>query len=424
MSEFDTEKKPDEVIKKYFGKSDSGSDEEPKEKKSHFYRNFIICIVIISLCLGSVSFGLSAAGLSPKINLGNIFASDEKEAETEAEQENNGLFGSGSEAVPMSYTAESIYEASTNRVNLIKRVKPSVVAISTVSYAQDFFFGTRQVSGSGSGFIFAKDAYNVYIATNNHVVSGAVDLTVSFDENTVIPGKVAATDQNADLAVVTIKTSDLKEAGINNVTVVSFGDSTKVNVGDPVIAIGNALGEGITATAGVVSVISKKINIQGKTLDVIQIDSAINPGNSGGPLFNSKGEVIGITTAKLSSATIEGIGYCIASSAAAPVFKQLAEGNSAPTLGVTVTAVPKEYVSQLGTSAGAYVIDVTKGGNAYMAGIQVGDIITSFNGNAIFGPDQLVENIKQCKSNDVVEITGIRNAQTFKVKTTLYPPKN
>ncbi len=424
MSEFDTNKNPDEVIEKYFGRTDEAPEE--KHKKSHFFRNFIICIIIISLCLGSISFGIFAAGISPNLNLSNIFATSDEKTDEEPTEENQGIFGSDNEATPMAYMAENMYEASTNRVKLIKRVMPSVVAISTVSYAQDFFFGTEQVAGSGSGFIFAKDAGNVYIATNNHVISGAVDITVTFGEDTVnvIPGKVIATDQNSDLAVVAVKTADLKNAGINNVTVVSFGNSDEMSPGDPVVAIGNSLGEGITATAGIISVISKKVNIQGKTLEVIQTDSAINPGNSGGPLFNSKGEVIGITTAKFTSNMTEGIGYSISSSVAAPIFKQLAEGNSTPTLGVSVVAVPKEYVSQVGTSAGAFVVEVTEGGNAYVAGIQEGDVITSFNGNAIFSPDQLVECVRQCKANDTVEISGIRNGKTFNIKATLYPPKN
>ncbi|MCD7904494.1 MAG: trypsin-like peptidase domain-containing protein [Clostridiales bacterium] len=431
MNEFETNENrtPDETINRYFDSSETntGAQEAAPVKKSHYYRNFIICILIFSLCLGSISFGLTASGVVSGIKAEDFVpASTGAEGGDETEDygsEDGGLFDKGEEADAMSMSAESIYEASLNRIAIIKAVKPSVVAISTVAYTQDWFFGTQEVDGSGSGFIFAKDAYNVYIATNNHVISGATDITVSFNEDTPLAGVVVGTDQNADLAVVSVSAADLKAAGINEVVVATFGDSDSVSSGDPVIAIGNALGEGITATSGIVSAISKKINIQGKTLTVIQTDAAINAGNSGGPLFNSKGEVIGINTAKFSSETVEGIGYSITSNVAAPIFEKLATGESTPTLGVTVQAVPEEYVSQLGTSAGAYVVDVTEGGNAYLAGIQTGDIITSFNGESIFGPDQLVEQVKECSANQVVEVSGLRNGKQFTLSVTLYPPE-
>ncbi|MCD8090096.1 MAG: trypsin-like peptidase domain-containing protein [Clostridiales bacterium] len=427
MNEFETNENrtPDEVINKYFDSEETNTgahaDEKPV-KKSHYYRNFAICIIIFSLCLGSISFGLGASGTVESVSLKDLFPEKET-GEVKTDSNGGGLFDQSEDAEAMSMSAESIYEASLNRIEIIKNVKPSVVAISTVAYTQDWFFGTTEVDGSGSGFVFAKDTYNVYIATNNHVISGATDITVSFNDNTPLAGKVVGTDQNADLAVVSVTTADLKAAGIDEVVIATFGDSDQVSNGDPVIAIGNALGEGITATSGIVSAISKKINIQGKTLTVIQTDAAINAGNSGGPLFNAKGEVIGINTAKFSSETVEGIGFSITSNVAAPIFQKLATGESTPTLGVTVQAVPTEYVSQLGTSAGAYVVDVTDGGNAYRAGIQAGDIITSFNGEAIFGPDQLVEQVKECSANQVVEISGLRSGQSFTIQVTLYPPE-
>ncbi len=425
MSEFENnelreEKTPDEVIGKYFDVP-SQEKQEKKPQKSHFYRNLVIGVVVLALCFGSVSFGLSASGTMGRL-VPKTKAVSSAETETETETEGGGLYSQGDEAVPMALVADSIYEASQNRVQIIKQVKPSVVAISTVAYSEDWFFGTTEIDGSGSGFVFAKDAYNVYIATNNHVISGASDITVSFNENSAVAGKVVGVDQNADLAVVSVTASDLQAVGITEVTIAAFGDSDLMQPGDPVIAIGNALGEGITATSGIVSVISKQINLQGKTLNVIQTDAAINEGNSGGPLFNDKGEVIGINTAKFASETIEGMGFSITSNVAAPIFEKLAAGESAPTLGVTVQSVPTEYASVLGTAAGAYVVDVTEGGNADLAGIQAGDVITTFNGESIFSSTQLVECVRNCSANDVVEVSGLRNGGPFTLKVTLYPP--
>ncbi len=415
---------------------EAGKYDKKPVKKGHFYRNLLILVIILSVCLGSVSFGAAAAGVAPKTAVESFIESvvdkaknkeneENKETETEEQSEsNNGIFNKSDDAKPMSMSAESIYEASTNRINLIKNVKPSVVAISTVSYQENFFFGTQQVDGSGSGFMFAKDNENIYIATNNHVISGASDITVFLDEEKAVAGSIVGTDQNADLAVVSVKINDVKATGIEKVSLAAFGDSDEVKPGDPVVALGNALGEGISATSGIVSVISKKVNIQGKTLTVIQTDAAINPGNSGGPLFNSKGEVIGINTAKFSSEEVEKMGFSITSNVAKPIFEKLATGASTPTLGVSVTTVPSEYVSEIGTAAGAYVVEVVDGGNAAIAGILQGDVITSFNGNSIFGPDQLVESVKNCNANDVVEIGGLRDGEQFTITATLYPPQN
>lgn len=418
---------PDEVLNKYFDKSDTdmGKPSAEKRKKSNFYRNLIIGVLVVSVCLGSICFGFSAAGFTEGLDSPSIPVFDKDDsAESEETEENTDESINGDDAVPMSMSAQSIYEASLNRVAIIKNVKPSVVAISTVVYAQDFFFGTRQMKGSGSGFVYAKDATNVYIATNNHVISGATDITVSFNEDTPVTGKVIGTDQNADLAVVAVSAADLKAAGINQVVLAKLGSSADVKTGDPVIAIGNAIGEGITVTSGIISAISKEINLQGKTLSVIQTDAAINEGNSGGPLFNSKGEVIGINTAKFSSETIEGVGFAITSDIAGPIFERLASGESTPTLGVTVQSVPAEYSSYLGATAGAYVTDVVQGGNADIAGIKEGDVITSFNGKTIFGPDQLVESVRECSANDVVNIAGFREGKSFSIRATLYPPAN
>ena len=415
---------PDEVLNKYFDKSDTdmGKPSAEKRKKSNFYRNLIIGVLVVSVCLGSICFGFSAAGFTEGLDSPSIPVFDKDDsAESEETEEDTDESINGDDAVPMSMSAQSIYEASLNRVAIIKNVKPSVVAISTVVYAQDFFFGTRQMKGSGSGVIISNDGY---ILTNNHVISGATDITVSFNEDTPVTGRVIGTDQNADLAVVAVSAADLKAAGINQVVLAKLGSSADVKTGDPVIAIGNAIGEGITVTSGIISAISKEINLQGKTLSVIQTDAAINEGNSGGPLFNSKGEVIGINTAKFSSETIEGVGFAITSDIAGPIFERLASGESTPTLGVTVQSVPAEYSSYLGATAGAYVTDVVQGGNADIAGIKEGDVITSFNGKTIFGPDQLVESVRECSANDVVNIAGFREGKSFSIRATLYPPAN
>ncbi len=225
--------------------------------------------------------------------------------------------------------------------------------------------------------------------------------------------KLVGKDANADLAVISVSLKDLANAGVTNVQVAEFGNSEEVEVGETVIAIGNALGEGNTATKGILSSQTRDVNIQGTKLTVLQTDAAINPGNSGGALVNSKGQVIGINTAKISMTTVEGIGYSIASDVAKPIIEELMNSTSTPTLGVYITSISEEVAAQNNLpQAGVLVQKIIEGGSASYADIQAGDLITSFNGTPVFNTEQLMSAVKQCKIGETVDITIVRNGTT------------
>ncbi len=304
-------------------------------------------------------------------------------------------------------------EASQNTVEIINKVQPSVACITSITQGVDFFNQAYESESAGSGIVFYKDSDNAYIVTNYHVIEGASTVGISLSECDLVEAKLVGKDSNADLAVISVSLSDLAAVGITDVQVAEFGDSESMQVGETVIAIGNALGEGNTATKGILSSQAKDVNISGTKLTVLQTDAAINPGNSGGALVNSKGQVIGINTAKIALTSVEGIGYSIASDVAKPIIEELMNSTTTPTLGVYITSVSEEVAAKNNLpQAGVLVQQVIEGGSASYADIQVGDLITSFNGTPVFTTDQLLEAVKECKIGQTVSVTIVRNGTT------------
>lgn len=331
---------------------------------------------------------------------------------TETQSEENGTLNVVNTA--------SLDEASKNTIELIKKVKPSIVCITTKTITEDWWFQTYESEGAGSGVIFHEDDENVYIVTNAHVVSGANSVMISVSESDMVEASLVGKDTNADLAVIYVSKDALRSVGITGVTVADIGSSSELQVGESVIAIGNALGQGNTATAGIVSALSKDVNIQGRKLTVIQTDAAINPGNSGGALINSRGQVIGINTAKLAITSVEGIGYAIASDVAKPIIEQMMNTTSTPALGVTVVNVSEEDAERYSLpQAGVMIEEVVKGSAAEKAGIKVGDIVTSYNGSPIFTSEQLIEAIQSSSVGDTVNISVVRDGETKSISAKL-----
>jgi len=307
---------------------------------------------------------------------------------------------------------------------VVAKVKPSVVSINTQSTAYDIFNQPVAEQGAGSGWILDKSGI---IVTNNHVVSGATKVTVTLDDGrtfTVDQSKIA-TDSLSDLAVIKIDTGDLPALKV--------GDSTKMNVGDWVVAIGNALGEGISATDGIISRQGATMTTDtGETLrDLIQTNAAINPGNSGGPLVNMAGEVIGITSAKFSAVGVEGMGYAISTFAANPIIQQLVEKGYIvrPWLGVASTAVNEWLVitQNLRVGNGAFLTQVADNSPAAKGGLRAGDVIVSFDGKNISSDADLNQSILDCSIGQTVSITYWRGNTKTDTKVTLSdspPPKS
>ena len=356
--------------------------------------------------------------------------------------------------------AEQSTQAQTGSVSdVAKAAMPTVVAITSVSiqeipnYFRAFGFGygsTQQYSseGSGSGIIVGENDDELLIATNNHVVDGATTLSVCFAGSDVVnaeaetvdmssesdgdvnvedavSAKIKGTDEKNDLAVVAVQKSDIPEDTLSQIKIAQLGDSDSVEVGEQVVAIGNALGYGQSVTSGWISALNRSISTSdGTTSDgLIQTDTAINPGNSGGALLNMQGEVIGINSAKYADSAVEGMGYAIAISDVTDTLEQLM--NETPrdkvdnhgVLGITGMSVSDEASQYYGVPEGVLVSEVTDGGAADKAGIKEKSIITEFDGKRVRSTDELVSRLEYYEPGEEVEVTlEVADGDSYKEK--------
>ena len=304
--------------------------------------------------------------------------------------------------------------------DVVALVKPSVVSINTEVVTYTIFNQPFTQEGAGSGWIISEDGI---VITNNHVVEGAESITVTLDDGRAFPVDMdtVATDRLTDLAVLKINAENLIAAAV--------GDSDRLRVGDWVVAIGNSLGQGISATQGIVS--RKEVHIQeelGQPLKLIETDAAINPGNSGGPLVNMAGEVIGITSVKLVDVQIEGVGYAISSNEAMPHIQQLIANGYVvrPWLGVGLATVNQYAVLRYGLAVnqGVLVTNVAANSPAGEAGMKAGDVIVSFGGQEVVNVWGVTGSINEGEIGQEVEITYWRgdSKKTAKVILIESPP--
>ena len=226
-------------------------------------------------------------------------------------------------------STQTVTAVVTDVTNVVEAVMPSVVSITNTSVITQNFWGQQFQSenqSSGSGIIVGENDTELLIVTNNHVISDSTELKVQFIDGSIAGAKVKGTDANMDLAVIAVPLNSLESTTISNISIAVLGDSESLKVGEPAIAIGNALGYGQSVTTGVISALNRQIAMSedGSTTGMlIQTDAAINPGNSGGALLNVRGEVVGINSNKIGGSTIEGMGYAIPISNAKPIIEEL-----------------------------------------------------------------------------------------------------
>ena len=299
--------------------------------------------------------------------------------------------------------------------DVVARVKPSVVAITAEVVGVDIFNRQYTQEGGGSGWVIDESGI---IVTNAHVVSGATNITVTLDDERVIPVDITtvAMDLQTDLAVLKIDAGKLPA--------LTVGDSERLRVGNWVVAIGNSLGLGVRATLGIVSQSEVAINEElGQPLRLIETDAAINPGNSGGPLVNMAGEVIGINSAKIQAVEVEGVGWAIASTDALPIIESLIKMGYVvrPWLGVgTQTVNPTvAFWQQLSVDTGVLITHVVADSPADQAGLEEGDIVISFNGVQVSTAYEMVSGIHAAEVGQTLDIVYWRNDESHTTTATL-----
>ena len=333
----------------------------------------------------------------------------------------------------------TVLTTTTDVTEVVKKVMPSVVSVNNKYIETTSFFGQQYNSegeASGSGIIVGQNDSELLIATNNHVVESAEELTVQFADGSQSQAQIKGTDADKDLAVIAVQLSDISSDTMSSISIATLGDSDALTVGEPVIAIGNALGYGQSVTTGVVSALNRAIasdgsqNVQtGTDTEVntfIQTDAAINPGNSGGALLNIHGEVVGINSNKIGGSTVEGMGYAIPISDAKPIIENLmtkqtrlkVNEDSKGYLGITGIDVVAEYSEIYGMPQGVYVSSVTEGTGAAQAGLVKGDIITGLNGEEIKSMEELKNELSYYAAGTTVELTIMQGSPTgYQAKT-------
>lgn len=298
--------------------------------------------------------------------------------------------------------------------SIAEQVLPSIVAIDvTAKTTNQTPFGPQvsEGTGSASGIILAEKDGKMYIATNNHVVENATEVKIIFNDESTADATVKGTDASTDLAVVEVDLGKLSEETKKNIKVAVVGDSDATKVGERAIAIGNALGYGTSVTVGYVSAKDREIGDEDSaSVKLIQTDAAINPGNSGGALVNSRGEVIGINSAKFASEEIEGMGFAIPMKVAEPILEELinqksVEQSEQAYLGISGQDVKSEYTKNYGLPEGIYVAEVSEGSPAQKAGLRQGYIITALNGKETKTMEQLQERLTRCRAGEKGTIT-------------------
>lgn len=368
-------------------------------------------------------FGLIAGGTMAGVNAAGSYLTESGNRADQISQTQTVNSDSG--------TASSGNSQTGTVAQVAKDAMPSVVTISTMSVEEmrSFFGGTRQyeVEGAGTGVIVGKNDSELLIATNNHVVEGASSLSVGFIDEESAAAEVKGTDVDNDLAVVSVKLSDIPDDTMNQIRIATAGDSDELQLGDQVVAIGNALGYGQSVTSGYVSALDRDLTLtdqNGTTINstgLIQTDAAINEGNSGGALLNMNGELIGINEAKTASSStgtsVDNIGFAIPIDKAEKSLQQLmnlttrekVDASQASYLGIEGQDVSEEATELYGIPSGVVVTGVVENGPADEAGVKKGDILTELDGRSIGSMGQLQDVLQYYAEGETVDIVVQRS---------------
>lgn len=371
-----------------------------KEKKSNPFRKFMSGFLSMILIPAAVGFGSG---------IGAFFWMDSQHSKVILQTIEPNIIPSNSNASSSGLTVSDVAAL----------VSESVVEITTESVVTNSFFSNYVTTGAGSGVIFTNDGY---IVTNNHVIENSNAIEVTLKNGESYPAELIATDSKTDLAVIKIEASQLTPA--------ILGDSDALIVGEDAIAIGNPLGElGGTVTNGIISALDREVTVEGKKMNLLQTNAAINPGNSGGGLFNQKGELIGIVSAKSSGTDIEGLGFAIPVNDVKEVVVQLIENgyvSGRPALGVSVIDVNSiQMAMQYGVRQyGVYIAEVIEGSAAEKAGLQSGDMFMAMDDLVIESYDDLSAALDSHSVGDTVTFQIKRDGRMIDVAVTLQENTN
>lgn len=429
----------------------AGQKPEPakKKKSGSGAGKKILIAVCCGLCFGIFgALGFQAVNTATEILKTAVGFEEKDEREPEISEEATEEVAQETEkeeAVAQVSGTEVVSATVTDVTEVVQNVMPAVVSINNKYIEKTSFFGqeySREAEGAGSGIIVGQNETELLLVSNYHVVEAAEELTVQFIDGSQVQAQIKGSDADKDLAVIAVQLEDIESETMDAIAVAKLGDSTALTVGEPVIAIGNALGYGQSVTTGVVSALNRPIYVDEMSMDLreegdqeintfIQTDAAINPGNSGGALLNIKGEVIGINSNKIGGDAIEGMGYAIPISDAQPIIEDLmsketrlkVDDAKKGYLGITGVNVYQEYAQIYGVPEGVYVSSVMEGTGAEAAGLQIGDIIIALNEEEITSMDELKDELSYYEEGATVSLkimrAGTLGYETLTVEITL-----
>ncbi len=376
----------------------------------------VAAIAILALLVG----GIGASYYTIANRVANKTTETTQAVEEPQQQEQIAQTETTQEKVQTTTVSAETKAVVTDVTAVVEEVMPAMVIIHNNYTASASYFGyvqTQEATASGSGIIVGQNDSELLIATNYHVIEGADSLEVIFNDDTTLEAVVKGTNSDMDLAVIAVMLDDISNDTMNSIKVATLGDSDALVLGEPAIAIGNALGYGQSVTTGVISALNRQVELDdGSTREFIQTDAAINPGNSGGALLNLQGEVIGINSNKIGGDTVEGMGYAIPISAAKPIIEQLMNEETKIKLsdsergyiGISGVSVTSEVSSVYGLPMGVYIAEVSNGGGAAAAGIEKGDVIVAFDGQEIASMDDLQTRLQYYAIGTTVPVTVMR----------------
>lgn len=375
-----------------------------------------------AVALSAVLFGGVAGGVFTGVTYATGATAKAQATQTESDSSQQTTTTKLQTATASTSTASSTSSGSMDVTSIVQSTMPSIVAITnkSVQEVQNYFSmfsrdgGTQEqeVESQGSGIIIGQNDSELLIATNNHVVEGADTLSVCFADDNACEATVKGTDSDNDLAVIAVKLSDISDDTMSQIKIAEIGDSDQLQVGEQVVAIGNALGYGQSVTTGIVSAVNRQLEDSNSENGFIQTDAAINPGNSGGALLNMQGQVIGINSAKLASTEVEGMGYAIPVSTASPIFEDLmnrqtrtkVSSDQAAALGIKGQTVDSSIAEAYGIPQGVYVAEIEQGSAAEKAGITAGSVITKFDDTTIESMDDLKSRLEYYAAGETVDL--------------------
>ncbi len=393
------------------------NEKKPEKKRTPFLIRAAACValgLIFGACAGGGFYLVNTLTGQPQ----KVESAVENKSEPESTAKAEKAATTGTSEKKVTTTSAAVGKTTVSDVTEVaKDTMPSVVAITNDMIIKGrTWFGQeiqQQSEASGSGIIVGEDDDELLIVTNEHVVADATTLSVQFVDGSVAEANLKGLDADADIAVIAVEFESLSENTVDAIKTAALGNSDELSVGEPVIAIGNALGYGQSVTTGIVSALNREVDLDNGTHSLIQTDAAINPGNSGGALLNINGELIGINEAKAGGNGIEGMGYAIPISTAKPIIEELmnkstkkkVDESKQAFLGISGVEVASDVAETYDMPEGLYLAVVEEGSAADAAGLEKGDIMTKFDGQPVHSMADLKDMMQYYESGQTVEVT-------------------